>query len=362
MSTDQTDRTGPQTAGADGTSVPESLLDPAAARAMAEYLFERGWSDGLPVLPATAEVVEDFLRHTGRDPDEVLAELPQVDRQATVRDVALHAAMAGCRPEYLPVVLTAWEALSLERAARGGGWQSTSGPSPLVIVNGPVRHRLGINSTGGVFGPGFRANMTIPRALGLTVRNGFGILPQELEQATQGVPGRWTQCIGEDEESSPWEPHSAESGVPAGQDAASVVLVRTGEFVDNRSFRGAEELLTDFADTLQRMGPWIFRSGAAVLVMNPAHAQALAEAGMSRQDVRAWLAERAGHTEAELARAGKGLRDRPFGPFAPDHFHPALTDATPATLPIVVAGSPNAAISMVVRTFSTWSGRALPVH
>src|SRR5690606_36954700 len=125
MSTDQTDA---QATGADGTSVPESLLDPAAARAMAEYLFERGWSDGLPVLPATAEVVADFLRHTDRDPDAVLAELPQVDRQATVRDVALHAAMAGCRPEYLPVVLTAWEALSLERAARGGGWQSTSGP------------------------------------------------------------------------------------------------------------------------------------------------------------------------------------------------------------------------------------------
>lgn len=348
--------------GVDGTSVPESLLDPAAARAMAEYLFERGWSDGLPVLPATTEVVEEFLRHTDRDPDAVVAELPQVERQATVRDVALHAAMAGCRPEYLPVVLTAWEALYLERSVRGGGWQSTSGPSPLVIVNGPVRHRLGINSTGGVFGPGFRANMTIPRALGLTVRNGFGVIPQELEQATQGIPGRWTQCIGEDEESSPWEPHSAEAGVPGGQDAVSVVLVRTSEFVDNRSFRSAEELLTDFADTLQRTGPWIFRSGAAVLVMNPAHAQALAEAGFSRQGVRSWLAERAGHTEAELALAGKGLGDRPFGPFAPEHFHPALTDASPATLPIVVAGSPNAAISMVVRTFSTWSGRALPLH
>ncbi|MGW9550328.1 hypothetical protein ACWG8W_04675 [Citricoccus zhacaiensis] len=345
-----------------GTTVPESPLDPTASRAMAEYLFDRGWSDGLPVLPATQEVVEEFLLHTDRGPDEILAGLPQLDRHATVRDIALHAAMAGCRPEYLPVVLTAWEALSHERAARGGGWQSTSGPAPLVIVNGPIRHRLGVNSTGGVFGPGFRANMTIPRALGLTVRNGFGVVPQQLEQATQGVPGRWFHCVGEDEESSPWAPHSAETGVPAGQDAVSVVLARTSEFIDNRSFHSAEEFLRDVADTLQRMGPWIFRSSSAVLVLNPAHAQALDDEGLSKQDVRQWLVEQAGHTEADLAAAGKGLSDRPFGPFAPDHFHPAITDATPASLPIVVAGSPNAAISMVVRVFSTWSGQSFPVH
>ncbi|MFC7403037.1 hypothetical protein [Citricoccus sp. GCM10030269] len=350
------------TSGADGTSVPEALLNPEVARAVAEYLFERGWSDGLPVLPATEAVVDEFLKHTDRDPEEILAGLPQLDRVATVRDIALHAAMAGCRPDYLPVVLSAWEALSHERSARGGGWQSTSGPAPLVMVNGPIRHRLGINSTGGVFGPGFRANMTIPRALGLTVRNGFGVVPQELEQATQGVPGRWTMCLGEDEESSPWEPHSTEAGVASGQDAVSVMLVRTSEFIDNRSFRTVDELLEDFADTLQRMGPWIFRNSSAVIVMNPAHAQALADAGMSRDDVRTWLARRSGRTEAELSRVGKGLSDRPFGPFDPDHFHPVLAEPTATNLPILVAGSPNAAISMVVRVFSTWSGRAFPIH
>ncbi|GAA1116807.1 hypothetical protein [Citricoccus alkalitolerans] len=204
--------------------------------------------------------------------------------------------------------------------------------------------------------------MTIPRALGLTVRNGFGVIPQQLEQATQGVPGRWFHCVGEDEESSPWAPHSAETGVPAGRDAVSVVQARTSELIDNRSFRSAGELLRDLADTLQRMGPWIFRSSSAVLVLNPAHARALHDEGLSKQDVRQRLLEQAGHTEADLAAAGKGLSDSSFGPFAPDHFHPAVTDATTAALPIVVAGSSNAAISMVVRVFSTWSGRSFSVH
>ncbi|MFC4430768.1 hypothetical protein [Citricoccus alkalitolerans] len=116
---------------------------------MAEYLFDRGWSDGPPVLPATQDVVEEFLLHTDRDPDEILAGLPHLDHHATVRDIALHAAMAGCRPEYLPVVLTAWEALSHERAARGGGWHSTSGLAPLVIDYGPIRTIWGSTRTPG---------------------------------------------------------------------------------------------------------------------------------------------------------------------------------------------------------------------
>ncbi|MFC7404705.1 hypothetical protein [Georgenia alba] len=339
-----------------------SELDPVAAARVTEYLFEQGWSDGLPLVPATEESVREFLRHTDRDEDEIVARLPQLGREATVRDVATHAVMAGCRPEYLPVVLAVWDALSAERSALGGGWQSTSGPAPLVVVNGPLRHELGINSTGGVLGPGFRPNATIPRAVGLTVRNSFGVVPHALEQATQGLPGRWTMLIGEDEESSPWEPLSVEGGLAEGQGAVSAMLVRTCEFVDNRHFHDPEEVLRDFADTIARSGSWIFRYSAVAIVMNPDHARVFAEAGMSKQDVRSWLVAHCGRTERHLASVAKGLSHLPDGPFDPDHVHPVFADDTPASLPIVVAGSRNAAMSMVVRVFSTWSGKAFPVR
>ena len=345
-----------------GTAAEETLLDPAAAAAVTEYLFDQGWSDGLPLVAATEESLELFLAATDRDPDEIVARLPQLGREATVRDVVTHAVMAGCRPEYLPVLLTAWDALSAERAARGGGWQSTSGPAPLVIVNGGIRETAGVNSTGGVLGPGFRANATIPRAIGLTVRNSFGVLPRELEQATQGLPGRWSICIAEDEENSPWESLAVEAGLDDGQDAVSAMLTRTYEFVDNRHFTDHLEVLRDFADTMQRTGSWIFRTASVGIVMNPEHAHLLADAGMTKQDVREWLVEHAGRTEAELASVGKGRSHLPEGPFEPDHFHPVFADASPSSLPIVVAGSRNAAMSMVFRVFGTWSGHAFPVR
>ncbi|MDF2920054.1 MAG: uncharacterized protein K0S70_4272, partial [Microbacterium sp.] len=168
----------------------EAELDADAAQRAIEYCYEQGWSDGLPLVPATRPLVDRFLEAAGRPADEIIGHMPQVDRTVTVELAAINAAMAGCRPEYFPVVLAAWEALMRERAAKGGGWQSTSGPAPLIIVNGPVRGRLGFNSTGGVFGPGFRPNATVARAIGLIVRNAFGVVPHELEQATQGLPGR----------------------------------------------------------------------------------------------------------------------------------------------------------------------------
>ena len=159
----------------------QRAADPAEqARAVIEYCYDQGWTDGLPVVPATRPGVEAFLATTERAADEIIGSAPHLGRGITVAQAAANAIMAGCRPEYFPVVLAAWEAVNLERSVRGA-WQSTSGPSPLIVVNGPVRARLGINYRGGVFGPGFRANATIARAIGLIVRNGYGIRPQELE-------------------------------------------------------------------------------------------------------------------------------------------------------------------------------------
>ncbi|MGE5290809.1 MAG: hypothetical protein ACM3ML_27175 [Micromonosporaceae bacterium] len=228
------------------------VTDPVAhAKAAIEYCYEQGWTDGLPVVPATIADVETFVATTGRDAAEIIGSQQHLGRSITVAQAAANAIMAGCKPEYFPVVLAAWHVLNLERGSRGA-WQSTSGPAPLIVVNGGVRSRLGINYQGGVFGPGFRPNATIARAIGLIVRNGYGIRPQQLDQATQGLPGRWSICIGENEELSPWEPLSVVGGAAPGADAVSAMLIRTCEYVDNRSTDVAEAVLRDLAG---RHGP-----------------------------------------------------------------------------------------------------------
>ncbi len=331
------------------------------ARAAIEYAYDQGWTDGLPVVPVTRPLVAEFLAQTARPADEVIAAMPHLNRECTVELAAVNAALAGCRPEYFPVVLAAWDALGRERAVTGGGWQSTSGPAPLIVVNGPIRHDLKINSTGGVFGPGFRANATIARAIGLVVRNVFGIRPQELEQATQGVPGRWTLCIGENEEESPWEPLAAEVGLPDGTDAVSATLLRTCEFVDNRNTRNPEELLTDLADTISRTGAAIVPFSSAGLVLGVEHAQLLAAGGFARRDVQRWLYERCVRSHDDLERAGKGLGGR-TGPGIDEYGLHMLP--SPEQLMIVVAGARNAAMSMVIRPFgfAGWSRTAVPIE
>jgi hypothetical protein len=329
------------------------------ARAAIEYAYDQGWTDGLPVVPVTRPMVSEFLAQTSRPADEVIAAVPHLNRECTVEQAAVNAALAGCRPEYFPVVLAAWEALGRERAVGGGGWQSTSGPAPLIVVNGPIRHELGINCTGGVLGPGFRANATIARAIGLVVRNVFGIRPQELEQATQGVPGRWTLCIGENEEESPWEPLATEVGLPAGTDAVAATLLRTCEFVDNRNTRDPEALLTDFADTISRLGAAIPPFSSAGLILGVEHAELLAGQGFAKRDVQQWLYDRCVRSHTDLIRAGKGLDGRTDIDEHGLHMLPS-----PEQLMVVVAGARNAAMSMVVRPFgfAGWSRSAVQIH
>jgi hypothetical protein len=284
--------------------------DPEAAQAAIEYCYAQGWSDGLPLVPASQPLVDRFLAATSRSPDEVIGELEQVGRTCTVYLAAINAAMAGCLPEYFPVVLAAFDALMRERAARGGGWQSTSGPAPMIVVNGPIRHEHGFNTAGGAFGPGFRPNATVARAIGLIVRNAFGIRPHVLEQATQGLPGRWSICLAENEEESPWPPFAADGGQPSGTSAVSATLLRTCEFVDNRHTPDPEQVLWDIADTISRTGSLIFRDTSAGVVFCPEHAQMLAAAGFSKQSVQEWLMEHCG-TRARTACAASPASPTP---------------------------------------------------
>jgi hypothetical protein len=234
------------------------------------------------------------------------------------------------------------------------------------VVNGPVRAALGFNGGGGAFGPGFRPNATVARAVGLIVRNVFGIKPQVLEQATQGIPGRWSICLAENEEESPWEPLSVEAGQPERASAVSATLIRTSEFVDNRHTQDPEQVLWDFADTISRTGALIFRDTSAGVVFCPEHAQLLANAGFTKDDVKDWLIEHCGRSPSELRRAGKdGVSEnnvRFAGTAEPDDGGISRILPSRQAVPVVVAGARNAAISMVVRVFGLWSGRAVAVE
>ncbi|HET6504484.1 MAG TPA: hypothetical protein VFG87_27355 [Amycolatopsis sp.] len=339
--------------------------DPDNAREAIEYCYEKGWTDGLPVVPASRPLVEEFLARTALAPETVIGRLEQLGKQVTVEQAAINAVMAGCRPEYFPVVLAAWAALMGDRAARGGGWQSTSGPAPLIVVNGPVRGELGFNSTGGVFGPGFRPNATVARAIGLIVRNAFGIEPHVLEQATQGLPGRWSICIGENEEESPWESVAVEAGLDEHTSAVSATLLRTCEYVDNRHTQDPEQVLADLADTMARTGALIFREESVGVVLCPEHAQMLAKAGFSKSDVKSWFIEHVGRTRTELRKVGKdglsehGVRHAAETAEGGEVFERFMS--TPAQVPVIVAGARNAAMSMVVRVFGLWTGTPVPV-
>jgi hypothetical protein len=346
----------------DGVPAAPEAPDPDEAQRAIEYCYDQGWSDGLPLVPVSKPLLDAFLATTDKDPDEIIGSLEQVGRDVTVRTAAINAGMAGCKPEYFPVVLAAFDALMRERAARGGGFQSTSGPAPLVVVNGPIRKELGFNTAGGAFGPGFRPNMTIPRAIGLIVRNALGIHPHVLEQATQGVPGRWNICIAENEEESPWEPFAENGGVPGGVSAVSATLTRTMEFVDNRHTPNPEDVLRDFQDTIGRIGSLIFPQTSVALVLCPEHAQMFAAEGLSKADVQSWLIERCGRTGREFKSMGKANVARPGfnGEYEGDEaFHRILS--SPRQIPVIVAGAKNAAISMVVRIFGEWSGTSVPV-
>lgn len=337
--------------------------DPDIARDAIEYCYQQGWSDGLPLVPASRALVERFLEQTERDPKEEIGHIDIVDRTCTVELAAVNAAMAGCLPEYFPLVLAAWDSLLREPISTQGAWQSTSGPAPIIIVNGPIRNELGLNSGGGIFGPGFRPNATIPRAIGLMVRNAFGLHPHIVDQSTQGVPGRWTICFGENEEESPWEPLSVEMGLPEGTNAVSTMLARTCEFIDNRVTQDPEELLWDFAQSIARTGALLGRGTTTCgIVFGLEHARTLGDAGFSKSDVKKWFVDNCTCTEADLAHAGKSGGRRAAPNNAPGDLDARL-NLIPSErhIPIIVGGAGNAAMSMIIRIFSTWSNTALPV-
>src|SRR5947208_4011643 len=200
-----------------------SPVDPDLDADAIESLYARGVTDGLPVVPPTRRLVELAVAASGREAGELVALVPPNYGRATVEKIAINSVMAGCRPEYLPVVIAAVEAVCDEAFDLHGVSATTNAPWPLVIVGGPIRTALDINCGAGVFGSGWRANATIGRALRLVCVNVGGATPGVVSMSTLAHPGRYTYCIGEREEASPWEPLAVEQGLPPGPSTVCVL-------------------------------------------------------------------------------------------------------------------------------------------
>jgi len=320
-----------------------------------EFFFSKGWTDGLPVVPPTNEAVSAMVAASGRDPAETIGPIPPRMRTATVEKIAINAVMAGCRAEYFPVVLAAVEAVLDENCRLYGIQTATNNASPLIIVNGPVARKLGMNARGNVFGQGCRATATIGRAVQLVLRNIGGDLPGETDMSTQGQTGKFTFCIAENEAESPWEPLHVEHGFSPEDSTVTVIGASSGHNMFTYGCETGAEIIDHFVGALTALGHnnIIFPTGP-LLVIGPEHAGVLARDGYTKTSIREYLFK---HARIPLSRFGKrtirGLHHRRAAWFSkvndPDHI--GVADR-PEDISIVVAGGAGIHSQFVPTSFS----------
>lgn len=316
-----------------------------------EACYERGWSDGLPVVPPTDERILRMLGGTDRKPDEVVGLVPPNLAPCTVEKVAINAVMAGCKPEYLPVVLGVLEAALDPLFVLHGLLCTTHFSGPLVIINGPAAKAVGMNAGVNALGQGNRANATIGRALQLIVRNVGGGLPGGMDRATLGNPGKYTFCFAEDESDPDWEPLAQRRGIAAGKSAVTLFHAEgVHGFIDQKS-RTPEELTRSLAMGLFGVGhPKLCDSGNAVLVLSPEHYKIFKDGGWNRRRIEEELYQ-------ALKRPGRdlihGAQDVPEG--LPASMADKIVDKfQPDGLLIVRAGGPAGLFSAII---GGWPGQ-----
>ena len=319
-----------------------------------EACFERGWSDGLPVVPPTPERVWRMLQGTTRAPDEVVGIIPPNNVACTVEKVAINAVMAGCKPEYMPVVLAAVEASCIDEFCMHGVLATTYFAGPIVIVNGPIRRAIGMNSGINVLGQGNRANATIGRALQLVIRNVGGGRPGGVDRATFGTPGKYTFCFAEDEEDSPWESLSVEKGFAP--NASTVTLFAGGgvQGVLDQLSRTPESLARTFAACLRTLGhPKITFAIDAFLVVSPEHARVFSQAGWSKARLKEEVTKLLMRPANEMLRGANGIAEG-----LPERFaNRTVRKFRPGGLQIVHAGGKAGLFSAIISGWAASGAR-----
>ena len=255
---------------------------------------ERGWSDGLPVVPPSAKRVEEMLAYCDRPWDEPVAKVAPRYGEATPLRLAANAVMAGCRPEYFPLLVLAIEAMCEEPFNLYGVQATTHLCAPLVIVNGPVAKELDINAGHNAFGPGWQANATIGRAIRLALLNIGGAIPSLGDMSTFGAPSKYSYLAAENEDASPWEPLHVERGLPREASAVTVLGAEGPHNVNDHESITAEGILTTIAGTMTGTGNNdIYYDAQPLVVMGPEHARTVADGGYDKAKARRFLYEHA---------------------------------------------------------------------
>jgi hypothetical protein len=307
-----------------------------------ELYYEKGWTDGLPIVPPTPQRVQEFLDQAVLAPDVVIGEIPTRSRVITAEKAAINAVMAGCLPEYFPVVVAAIRALTTEAFNLHGSAASTMGSAQLIVVNGPIRERIGLNSGANLFGPGVRANATIGRAVRLVLMNVSGATPGIFDMAVLGQPAKYTYCIAEEEHpDTPWLPLHAERGLS--RDQSAVTVFPSLPAIQITALASAPEvLLRILAASLCNLGPL---SAEVVIVLPADVARTLIDAGWTKARATEFLFETARRTESEWARA----RFMEPDPAIADQVRPAVT--APERIILLSAGGRGGPYVAIVPTW-----------
>ena len=271
-----------------------------------EAYYEAGWTDGLPVVPPSDASVEAMLAAGGFRGDEVIGEIAGRNQAITADKLAINAVMAGCKPEYLPVVVAALRGLCHPDFAYHGPASSTGGSAMVLIVNGPIVRALGINAGNNAFGQGWRPNATIGRAVRLVMMNALNTRPGFLDRATLGTPGKYAFCFAEHEDDHPWEPLHVGRGFGPDDSAVTVYASNSLYQVYNQLAAAPEPLLRCFADALSNLGvPNMKGFNQSLLVLAGEHTEVIRQSGWSRRKVQEYLIEHARRTVADFKRAAR---------------------------------------------------------
>ena len=286
---------------------------------------ERGWSDGLPIVPPTASRVESMLAYCDRPWNEPVAKVAPRYGEATPLRLAANAVMAGCRPEYFPLLVLAIEAMCEEPFNLYGIQATTHLCAPLVIVNGPMAKELDINSGHNAFGPGWQANATVGRAIRLALVNIGGAIPALGDMSTFGAPSKFSYLAAENEAESPWEPLHVERGLPREASAVTVIGAECLHNVNDHESISAEGILTTIAGTLISTGNNdVYYDAQPLVVMGPEHAKTVAGGGMSKADAKRFLHQ---HAHLPLGRFSKENIERRLRVTYKDKYAGAGNDA-----------------------------------
>ena len=331
-------------------AVTSAVLEVEDAFAANELFQENGWTDGLPVVPPTEAGVLRFLAAAKLQATDTVGVEPVRRRRITAEKVAIAALMAGCLPEYMPVVVAIIKAMCKPEFGLHGSTASTGGSAPFIVVNGPIRTALGMNATHNAFANASRANATIGRTIRLFLLNVLGGVPGQLDRSTLGHPGKFTFCIAEDEEGSSWKPLSAERGVPEGTSSITVMAVESPHQIMNEWTHDPKELCDTYAAAIRsNMLTYSIWEGNYAVVIAKQHRDIFAESNWSKANIRDYVFEVARVKRGEWRTVGKAAV---AGRKNEEQVYRALR--TPDDLLVVAAGGPAGGFAAIV---PPWYGK-----